>query len=182
MRSKFDSTRREWESHKINEELPLMSDLNDFLKLKCELLEKLEIAKGENKPSENKFFKFSKFKNNKKVNALMRFNKIEQLKLCNNCFNPWHVTQNCNVKAKCRLCGRIHNTLLHISDEFPVTEQGNIQQSLVFNDSMTVQAASATTSVVSRVANTYSLLLTAVIIICDSLGYYNARVLLDPGS
>ncbi|KAJ8978839.1 hypothetical protein NQ317_012043 [Molorchus minor] len=39
--NKFDPvTRRDWESHKYKDDLPKMSDLNEFLRLKCEVLEK----------------------------------------------------------------------------------------------------------------------------------------------
>lgn len=45
MSSKFDpTTRRDWEMYKYAKELPTMSDLNNFLKNKCEILEKLEVS------------------------------------------------------------------------------------------------------------------------------------------
>lgn len=48
--TEFDNTiRREWEYHKIKGELPTMVDINEFLKNKCELIEKLEIDKKENR-------------------------------------------------------------------------------------------------------------------------------------
>ncbi|KAJ8934811.1 hypothetical protein NQ318_010225 [Aromia moschata] len=46
--SKLDNTtRREWESFELKQELPLMEDINKFLKQRCELLEKLESSIAE---------------------------------------------------------------------------------------------------------------------------------------
>ncbi|KAJ8980341.1 hypothetical protein NQ317_008049, partial [Molorchus minor] len=46
--NKFDPvTRRDWESHKYKDDLPKMSDLNEFLRLKCEVLEKIEVTTNE---------------------------------------------------------------------------------------------------------------------------------------
>lgn len=45
MSNKFDSiTRRDWETFKYEGDLPTMQDLNKFLMLKCEVLEKLEVS------------------------------------------------------------------------------------------------------------------------------------------
>ncbi|KAJ8963863.1 hypothetical protein NQ317_004277 [Molorchus minor] len=45
--NKFDPvTRRDWESHKYKDDLPKMSDLNEFLRLKCEVLEKNRITES----------------------------------------------------------------------------------------------------------------------------------------
>lgn len=49
MAEKFDDvTRREWENHKYESNLPNMKEMNDFLKEKCEILEKLELTKTRN--------------------------------------------------------------------------------------------------------------------------------------
>lgn len=43
------NSRREWESYKIPSDLPTMDDLNQFLKQRCELLEKLHVTRTDTK-------------------------------------------------------------------------------------------------------------------------------------
>lgn len=43
--NKFDdTTRREWKAHKCKSDLPNLVDLEEFLRNKCEILEKLEVT------------------------------------------------------------------------------------------------------------------------------------------
>lgn len=140
--SKFDSiTRREWESYPIpGGELPKMTDVNAFLKTKCELLEKLESSKKDSNTgvrfdaknklkgfhatvTEGKFscyycrkphsiYKCFAFKN---LHIKARIAAINKLKICSNCFDPAH-SGNCPKNSSCRVCGNKHNTLLHLPE------------------------------------------------------------------
>ncbi|KAJ8955522.1 hypothetical protein NQ317_012653 [Molorchus minor] len=85
--SKFDNvTRRDWESYKLQDELPTMQDINAFLKNKCDILKKLELNKSE------------------------KCNK--QRKLCHNCLHPGHAAHQCK-RSGCGKCKRKHNSVLH---------------------------------------------------------------------
>lgn len=140
--SKFDSvTRREWESYPFQGgELPKLTDVNAFLKTKCELLEKLELSKKDSNTgarfdaknklkgfhatvTEGKFscyycqkphsiYKCFAFKN---LHIKARISAINKLKICSNCFNPDH-SNNCPKNSSCRVCGNKHNTLLHLPE------------------------------------------------------------------
>lgn len=55
---KFDTvTRRDWESYKYENALPIMSDMYTFLKARCEVLEKLEVNKSERQKPQQQFNK-----------------------------------------------------------------------------------------------------------------------------
>lgn len=139
--SKFDPrTRRDWEAYKFEGELPTLENVNKFLKEKCELLEKLEVAKGESNrvqksfhrnksvnayvSSQNGTGKFVCFycKNSHSVFKCASFAKLDvnsrnreakRLQLCLNCLNPSHSVQECS-KPPCKKCNRHINSLLHI--------------------------------------------------------------------
>ena len=141
--NKFDPiTRREWESFKYANELPNMGDINQFLKGKCEILEKLEISArfdddsgkykkqyNKNKTSSSSFastnlkcyfckeahsiYKCPSFLN---LSANERILNAKRLKLCLNCLRDSHPSWRCQ-KQKCQKCNRAHNTLLH-SDNY----------------------------------------------------------------
>ena len=136
--SKFDSrTRRDWETYKFQGELPNLQNVNEFLKEKCELLEKLEVAKSENKPqrfylknkpainayvsSKNDRFAcfycknpHSIFKCNAfaKLDLNKRNTEVKRLRLCLNCLSPNHSVQEC-PKGPCKRCSKHINSLLH---------------------------------------------------------------------
>lgn len=137
--SKFDNrTRRDWEAYKIQGDLPAWQDITSFLKDKCDLLEKLEAAKGESnrqhKPFKGKqmllgsymssdkknfkcfyckkphsIFKCSAFT---KLDINKRNMEVKRLRLCLNCLNPNHSAQEC-PKHPCIKCSRYINSILH---------------------------------------------------------------------
>nr|CAI5854712.1 unnamed protein product [Callosobruchus analis] len=118
--NKFDPvTRRDWELFKYENELPNMSDINRFLKERCEVLEKLESNKVEKK-SFVKSGSCSFFSNEKseircyfcgkehtiyncrefsKLSVESRINEINKKELCLNCFKQSHATENCRARA-----------------------------------------------------------------------------------
>ncbi|XP_045471824.1 uncharacterized protein LOC123678716 [Harmonia axyridis] len=79
--TKLDNiTRREWESYRTKGELPTVNELLEFLKQKCEVLEKLEITKNDVKTIEKQFSKFPYNKSNR-TEKTRSFNTTTERKL-----------------------------------------------------------------------------------------------------
>lgn len=158
--NKFDNiTRRDWEAYKHEKDLPSMSDMNKFLKERCEMLEKLEINKYERNKSQ-----FSSRKINissslvSNVNSGLRCHfckeghaiyncdsllnlpvekripEIKNRKLCVNCLKPSHNAWQCKSR-KCIKCNRAHNSLLHIN--LPVQNKENRSNPAENNENQT---------------------------------------------
>lgn len=146
--SKLDSiTRREWESSKFANDLPTMAEITTFLRTKCEILETLQVNKGNPikvehfnskpqkrqeiiHPSSNAYFTTTNtcvFCNgdhsiyNCTEFATLPVNsrslEIKKLHLCINCLRKGHLIRDCRSTYNCRKCNRKHNTLLHIDHE-----------------------------------------------------------------
>lgn len=133
------TTRREWELYDSKEDLPTMSDMNKFLKQRCDLLEKLEITNKSTSRSYEKrdnrakgklnaftaidkggmccyyckdghaIYQCDKFKN---LTGDQRSMQVRKLSLCYNCLRPSHRVSECSHSG-CKNCGKKHNTLLH---------------------------------------------------------------------
>nr|CAH7713646.1 unnamed protein product [Callosobruchus chinensis] len=131
------TTRREWESRKNEHDLPNMNDMNDFLKEKCEMLEKLEVTsggisgKGKIRNSSRSFASIQENSRLKcyfcgkehpiykcdpflKLNVNDRVSAAKRLKLCLNCLRDSHPTWKCKLQ-KCIKCHKLHNSLLHLN-------------------------------------------------------------------
>lgn len=205
--NKFDSTtRRDWESYdKIGEnQISTMKDLNKFLKNKCELLEKLQINRIESNIGvshiKSKFNKLSShvITNEKecffckephyiyycekllKLSIIDRIKKIKLLKLCSNCLRPFHTSQQCRSRG-CRVCGRKHNSLLHLDQQSAsvskVLEENNRGNNRSINSLLT---AGHTTD---KILANQVLLSTAIVYCNDPTGnLHEVRCLLDNGS
>lgn len=134
---KFDSiTKRDWECFKCEQELPTIKDISNFLKQKCEMLEKLDMCsevtnKGKVRGNSSRTFA-TLHENNKikcyycqkehpiyrceaflKLNVHDRINAVKRLKLCLNCLRDSHPTWKCKLQ-KCIKCHKLHNSLLHL--------------------------------------------------------------------
>lgn len=120
--SKFDPiTRRDWESFKYAGELPNIADMNQFLKERCEILERLELSRSHiNKnPTKDTRKVSSSFVANTNIlecyfcqhqhsvykcpqllalSPSNRITKIKELKLCFICLKPNHPTWKCCAK------------------------------------------------------------------------------------
>ncbi|XP_050503610.1 uncharacterized protein LOC126882679 [Diabrotica virgifera virgifera] len=204
--SKFDNaTRRSWEN-KINaSEIRTLSQLTDFLKDKCRMLQTLET---ETKQPSNK--SNSNFKQREKTRTFLtnttkqcvfcnndhniyhcesflnltpseRLNKAKGLRLCINCLNNNHSTKQCRSSG-CKKCGKVHNTLLH----FP---KQPVQQTSVDADiPIEIPQANETSSNYSSLtchspAKSQILLSTAMVKVADKNGnLHDCRVLLDSAS
>lgn len=134
--NKFDvTTRKECELYDTKGRLPNISDLSNFLKQRCELLEKIEMnPNNEKQLNKNNRTKFSKqTKSNVftsisrassiscfyckephiiirsqtflKLSPAERNNQVKKLNLCLNCLQPNHASQDC-TSSSCKQCGR----------------------------------------------------------------------------
>ncbi|KAJ8962545.1 hypothetical protein NQ318_000937 [Aromia moschata] len=215
--SKLDNTtRREWESFELKQELPLMEDINKFLKQRCELLEKLEVNKSNNnfdKPS-------TRFKPKNQSNAYVntnnkvicyyckrphtiykcetflkhspadRMTEARKVNLCINCLRPGHTGLECKL-SNCKICGRKHNSLLHIDTKAPHDASSSQprpedKQDNSENIRHTVAGVAGQAVRHSHIESSYAeqvLLSTAVVRVRDARGnLQKCRALLDSGS
>lgn len=109
-----------------------------------------------------------------------RLQEIRRLKLCINCLRPNHFTANCKSGHKCRICGRPHNSLLHIDvQSTPVVEQVSAQGAVSLGN----DAAARQVNFARQSCGHQQLLPTAKIYILDSQGRkHTCTALLDSGS
>lgn len=133
--SKLDiTTKRAWESTLTTQALPQIDDLLSFILNRCQILENLQpitIQKND-KPqktlahiSNNSKGKCPVCKGDhfiyfcdqlKSLNIKDRLAKVKTVKLCTNCLRDNHTTKECKASG-CKICGKSHNTLLHINQD-----------------------------------------------------------------
>nr|CAI5839136.1 unnamed protein product [Callosobruchus analis] len=143
--SKFDSvTRRDWEAYKYENDLPQMSDMNRFLKSRCEMLEKLDVTKVVKKFENVNFSSKSSSSVRRHTSSFVaQTNNLPKCVLCKQDHAIYNCEQllkqsisqrineikrlklclNClrpshtswQCRAKrCQKCGESHNSLLHL--------------------------------------------------------------------
>ncbi|XP_033252781.1 uncharacterized protein LOC117192220 [Drosophila miranda] len=109
--------------------------------------------------------------------VLQRFDITKQLRLCINCLRPGHTVTRCKT-AKCRVCSKPHNTLLH---RYGVEPQQNGPSSVPVEHSSSSEPQTAYSSHVASADQV--ILATAVVKVQDRSGQFQyARALLDSGS
>lgn len=214
--TKLDTiTKRDWESLAAEFDSPTINDFKNFLTNKCKVLESLSSSnnnkydnKFDNKPKnrvlahvttqglECYFCKGThyvyKCQDFLKLQVKARLNEIKRKKLCTNCLKPGHFSSECTSSA-CRKCNLKHNTLLHLEDVRPTSQNAQVQnkgaqdvQSLAVTDSSNkTEPDSLIVAHSSRkpVNNFTVLLSTAIIYVKDIKGnFIEGRALLDCGS
>ncbi|KAJ8973141.1 hypothetical protein NQ317_001877 [Molorchus minor] len=201
-------TYREWEETKSRDKLPTLEEFQKFLKIRAELLESLEISKGEKHGSSrlkvsnphNKshhtfvttsqlcsFCKGGHYINNcsnfLKLGVYQRFEQAKRLKLCLNCLRLNHVSKDCN-SGSCKKCNGRHHTLLHYdkrSNDRPQEEPQVNEISLAPNTSTDNPSVVMSTSNLDHSSDVF--LSTALVQVIDARGYpHTCRILLDSGS
>ncbi|XP_050509020.1 uncharacterized protein LOC126886203 [Diabrotica virgifera virgifera] len=204
--SKFDNaTRRSWEN-KINaSEIRTLSQLTDFLKDKCRMLQTLETETKQSSNKSNSNFKQREktktfltnatkqcvFCNNEhniyhcesflKLTPSERLNKAKGLRLCINCLNNNHSTKQCHSSG-CKKCGKVHNTLLHFPKQ-PV-QQTSVEADIPIDIPQANETSSNYSSLTCHSpAKSKILLSTAMVKVADKNGnLHDCRVLLDSAS
>ncbi|KAF2901852.1 hypothetical protein ILUMI_04338, partial [Ignelater luminosus] len=185
-------TARDWESYKLEKDIPTLEEFKTFLTDKADMLDNLSQRYGNNtnnaKAFTNKDARISKsfvvssgiscyyckgthaIYNCEKFTALSvneRLNQINNVvKLCSNCLRNTHLVKDCSSKSRgCKRCNKRHNTLLHIA---------NTENLSAINQVFSAHAS---------VAATHILLATVVVKIPDSKGnLHSFRALLDSAS
>lgn len=189
---KLDSkTRREWESLKLNGEMPTMLELFEFLKTKCQQLEIIDSTRPVFKPQPNQRSKHIKsyvaldvkklcsfckgshaiFNCQEffKLSIKTRIEEAKKLSICLNCLNKGHYSNNCKSIISCKKCGKRHHTLLHLINQ---AQSDASEQHLVTVSNHTIEQN-----------ETQVLLSTAYVQVSDIQGeIHECRVLLDSGS
>uniref|UniRef100_A0A6P7FC60 Uncharacterized protein LOC114326809 n=2 Tax=Diabrotica virgifera virgifera TaxID=50390 RepID=A0A6P7FC60_DIAVI len=204
--SKFDNaTRRSWEN-KINaSEIRTLSQLTEFLKDKCRMLQTLETETKQSSNKSNSNFKQREktktfltnttkqcvFCNNEhniyhcesflKLTPSERLNKAKGLRLCINCLNNNHSTKQCHSSG-CKKCGKVHNTLLHFPKQ-PV-QQTSVEADIPIDIPQANETSSNYSSLTCHSpAKSQILLSTAMVKVADKNGnLHDCRVLLDSAS
>nr|CAI5845055.1 unnamed protein product [Callosobruchus analis] len=185
--------------YKYKGEVPSLTDVNDFLKQKCEALEQLAVSKPENK------FKFGKTKSHGFVSTNDQSNitcyyckkghKIYQCesflklsidnrcawvnnsKLCTLCLRDNHTALVCKAR-KCPRCQKAHNSVLCRD-----TEPRPIAMAVVSNEGNSFHCRAASGSDVAKRRNLSQVLLsTALVAVNNGTESIYCRTLLDSGS
>ncbi|XP_055644340.1 uncharacterized protein LOC129780287 [Toxorhynchites rutilus septentrionalis] len=129
------ATLRNWESHHNSKNVPIYSELIEFLKNQCQVLRNIASARStrgeptkQYRPSTTSLtaiqqstlcpfcseqmhsaFKYNKFT---KLKTVDRVEEVKRRSLCLNCLSPGHIARFCS-KGSCHTCGKSHHTLLH---------------------------------------------------------------------
>ncbi|XP_075163068.1 uncharacterized protein LOC142235694 [Haematobia irritans] len=146
-----DKTLTLWEqSLKSHNELPMWSQLDEFLIDRFEIVERLSSIRstkdGYIHPKSN-VSRTQVYHSQEKLNStcplcgenhslricpkFRNFGEQERVdfvfknKLCNNCLSPFHKKQKCKSKNKCFVCQKSHHTLLHLKDKSLIKTEGN---------------------------------------------------------
>ncbi|XP_029054961.2 uncharacterized protein LOC114882244 [Osmia bicornis bicornis] len=124
-----------------------------------------------------------------------RTKAVQQAQVCFNCLQSGHRVKAC-TRTHCRICGKIHHSLLHRADRHPdkpaksndisTAESSNIS-SIQSSDSSTMESKSnEIPNVVAHVASSasnHTMLSTAIVHVKGDRGHvHDCRVLLDSGS
>ncbi|XP_037957528.1 uncharacterized protein LOC119687322 [Teleopsis dalmanni] len=99
-----------------------------------------------------------------------RFDTVKKLGICINCLSEGHIVAKCPSKHSCKICNKLHHTLLHRSDI--------CRQNMMPSTSNRVESASINAHI-KTVAHKV-ILATAIILVRDSVGAFKVgRALLD---
>jgi len=192
-----NKTKREWELHISNKELPTLQQLYSFLEHRCNALESVstkpkaneqrqtsdrktsqsylsvkqtcEVCKDSHPTSQCSTFK--QFSNEEKYKI------VKNNKLCINCLSSKHMTKDCHSHG-CNICGKWHHTLLHRNKDS--SQEHNSRSQDLAQPQRNVQA---TYHSFKDSTMTCALLATAKIKVKDCKGNIHVcRALLDCGS
>lgn len=125
----------------------------------------------------------------RKLTSEQRVGRANQLKLCHNCLKQTHKTNECTSEFKCFICGKSHNTLLHVEIQAGFerkTAAISMPSATCTEPSALISNATATDTIASSL-HTYNysavILATAVVYVKDSFNSYQCcRVLIDSGA
>ncbi|XP_064212957.1 uncharacterized protein LOC107399201 [Tribolium castaneum] len=201
------TTRREWEKEVSSRDYPSTSELEKFLRKRCELFETIEMSKQSSnlnrtssvpishnpKPSSrslatttkedvchlcSEFHRVYNCPQFRKMSVSERTNEVKRLKLCLNCFGSNHMATNCRGSG-CRICNQRHSTLLHTN----LKQTNATEQPVTTSSTDTVSTKSATTVNTHIFFANQVLLSTALVFVQGkNQNHYLCRVLLDSGS
>jgi hypothetical protein len=138
-------TKREWELHISNKQLPTLQQLYSFLEHRCNALESVSTKPktSDHKQGTDKRMSHSHVSVKpmcevcKESHNLSQCNAFKQLpdeekykivmrnKLCINCLSSRHMIKDCQAHG-CKICGRWHHTLIHRrKDKVRETQNGS---------------------------------------------------------
>lgn len=125
----------------------------------------------------------------RKLTSKQRVGRANQLKLCHNCLKQTHKTNECKSEFKCFICGKSHNTLLHVEIQagFERTTAAISMPSATCTEPSAVISNGTATHTIASSLHTYNysavILATAVVYVKDRFNYYQpCRVLIDSGA
>lgn len=200
--NKFDLiTRKEWEKYPLENELPTIEELLQFIAEKCSTLETLEVHKTETRTraapdvrqrtntcvavtqqacpickQSHQIYYCETFKN---LAIQKRIEEIKKLNLCLNCLKGKHTTYQCR-HTNCRQCGKKHNSLLHLNVANTNATSSGSQVEQKTTENLSTQNT-VSYSAISKTAEV--ILSTAIINVYDNDGIaHRCKCLLDTGS
>jgi hypothetical protein len=139
-----NKTKKEWELHISNKELPTVQQLYTFLKHRCNALESISTKPKTNEHRQSLLHSYVSVKPMceicKDSHAVSHCNTFKQLsndekykivkqnKLCINCLSNKHMIKECHSHG-CKICGRWHHTLIHRNKDLSREHSNGSQES-----------------------------------------------------
>ncbi|CAH0715223.1 unnamed protein product, partial [Brenthis ino] len=195
-------SRKEWELYigDVSQELPKLSQFNDFLEHRYRALEFIDPKMNKQYTRNNdikalhvsnaiscgycsgdhKLYNCKKFANE---DVHSRRNFVQLKRLCFNCLGLNHSVYSCRQSTRCRICKRKHHSLLHTTEPSKSDEEIKAVKSV--REVSSTSSQSETDNVISCHSNIFSqvLLATAMVKIKARKGNFILfRSLLDQGS
>ncbi|CAH0719175.1 unnamed protein product, partial [Brenthis ino] len=195
-------SRKEWELYigDVSQELPKLSQFNDFLEHRYRALEFIDPKMNKKYTRNNdikalhvsnaiscgycsgdhKLYNCKKFANE---DVHSRRNFVQLKRLCFNCLGLNHSVYSCRQSTRCRICKRKHHSLLHTTEPSKSDEEIKAVKSV--REVSSTSSQSETDNVISCHSNIFSqvLLATAMVKIKARKGNFILfRSLLDQGS
>ncbi|CAH0719896.1 unnamed protein product, partial [Brenthis ino] len=195
-------SRKEWELYigDVSQELPKLSQFNDFLEHRYRALEFIDPKMNKQYTRNNdikalhvsnaiscgycsgdhKLYNCKKFANE---DVHSRRNFVQLKRLCFNCLGLNHSVYSCRQSTRCRICKRKHHSLLHTME--PSRSDEEIKAVKSVREVSSTSSQSETNNVISCHSNIFSqvLLATAMVKIKARKGNFILfRSLLDQGS
>lgn len=131
-------------------------------------------------------FRCDQFRN---LTSEQRVGRANQLKLCHNCLKQTHKTNECSSEFKCFICGKSHNTLLHVECQVGLerTAAAISMPSATCTEPSALSSIGTATDGIASSLHTYNysavILATAVVHVKDRFNSYQpCRVLIDSGA
>ncbi|XP_065094004.1 uncharacterized protein LOC135714552 [Ochlerotatus camptorhynchus] len=114
-------TKKLWEATLEYGELPTYNETIDFLRKRCQILERCEAPESSVNPKAkvnlcNKVHQTFRCEEFRALSTSERIARAKNIRVCFTCLRKGHRLAECQSKKTCMVCKLKHNTLLHLED------------------------------------------------------------------